>query len=408
MSSRGTTSAFLVDQRKGWHQITRVEWTYEDREPESQWSSEKNRAPLDMIDKYVEGISWEYDGWKVVHRQFNLVAGELLDSALEKIRRGKVPSDDTEDWLRNAWSIASSLWDDLLRSERSTRKERRDTKAKPRKNDDPVTLPWRKREPAHGFHLGVDYSQWTTVSREEIDTVIDRYLAFGLDSPSFEWICTDILIYADVRNFGESIKQRAPVSVTSPLGMNYAYFFSGGNLERMHWVNFKLGLGWLAAKLAFWIGLPVLAGMHYWSQGRHDEVLIGATGWIVLLVVWPLVRKVLGIGSSAERFRKHFKQSVKLFGKMSAAYSQVKLDNPPGVIRRALEKVSEEGVHWDGRAMSLLTKAEMRDPVCWHKDGHKMWFPPMSLKIAERLKQAYGRQKKAGIEMKEPDFDEAS
>jgi hypothetical protein len=174
------------------------------------------------------------------------------------------------------------------------------------------------------------------IEADDILDTIDRYLASQFESPTFEWICADILAYAEIRTFGEETKQNAP-------GIGGSYYSSAGNLHRMRLNSQKEELGWAAAKLAFWVGIPIVIGARYWYLGRFEKATLVAISWVILVAVWVVLRGLTGSRRPPMQLAPEVKHNVELRRKMGAAYRQITSDNSPSIVLKNLQGASAEG-----------------------------------------------------------------
>lgn len=94
-STNRTTHVFMD---KHW-EVAAASWSFEDSP--AAFSQNGELYPLGHAQQIIAGVSWKYDGPKLRHHQFRMIAGELLASALRRNNAG----DSNRNWVKTQWQV---------------------------------------------------------------------------------------------------------------------------------------------------------------------------------------------------------------------------------------------------------------------------------------------------------------
>lgn len=390
--------------------ISRLALSRPSRQPVTGAYSRCEGPPAPILD-CLSCLDWDSQGWLLEHDQFRRVAGELMASAILAVRDGRIGWDDLGGSVCRGWTLAATLYEILLDAERTTRKARRNlTRHRKQKRVEassyPTAFPWRKREPRSDLYDGQDSAIRCGIELGCLQDIASEYETSGLISPTMEWILVDAAVYAECREYGETIKQQAPGGILDVIVDDYGV--TGGNANRM---LLRRSLRQLPAALAkgsvsllAWYVLPGLAIINNASNGDLGAAGAIAAGWVIAVALWPHFLRGLGVGVRHEARRKTISDQLALFGTMVGAYKGVLLTNPPEVVRQELNRASVKGAVWDGMVYRILLRAEQRDRASWFE---RTTEPGELARLIERfLEEAY-RKRRAEHEIGRPDPDDA-
>ena len=218
---------------------------------------------------------------------------------------------------------------------------------------------WRHQNLNRFFHEGREALGSWDVSRDDLIVVCRDLLARPwLRLDEMEWIVVSALVFREVFEFGETVKEGA-----GSFSQAWAYASTQGNLRKMGWAKLKVAALWWLVR---W-GL-VLAGMcgawffverNYYEGFSAFAVLGGA----LLILIWLLVGFPVGRRAVKEARR----EQGKLLMTMYYAYATMEPGGPlsPYQIRAALLVAQEKGAVWPSGTFALLDRAAMRDPPVW-------------------------------------------
>jgi len=311
-------------------------------------------------------------------KQFNHVLSAVVAGALDHAT--KIGEDELafEHRLSDAYEVIVSLqracnpiFRDTFLGSLETEEQK---KAKePAEYENASRRIWWHREPHRVMIDGTDSDQYIQVEKSSLVYVIGRYLQRPwMQNDLLEWMMVDALVYHEIVEYGEAIKQRAPLG-PSLVGLNLWYFTTKGRVLGMAWRGMLWHLGWFAAILTALVCLPYVG--YQWAEQRG----YGAEGWLALEVYgvllggyWLLriIRRVL-IGPKLSDKQQKSLESMTLHEKMHNVY--LVLTPPvvsPALVRDRMLQVAEHGVIWDGAAVALADHAARRSPAVWVLDHH--------------------------------------
>jgi hypothetical protein len=137
----------------------------------------------------------------------------------------------------------------------------------------------------------------------------------------------------------------------------------------MFWHRLKRYLTKLATKFAILIGLPLTAAIYALKKGYDAEVILGGSGYLILLCLFFLCRSVY-------RFLKGKKDDpqkdkLDLWGNMIRVYENLgNLAISPTFIRQQLATVSDKGAIWPSAVFTILDNVINRNPAIWGVDDN--------------------------------------
>ena len=104
-----------------------------------------------------------------------------------------------------------------------------------------------------------------------------------LQHDKIDWIFIDSLIFAELSAYKESILTGEALGKT-----NWAYIFSGGNIENTYWFQLMKALGFLSLR---YIATPTIIFVLYYLQYEMTSIIVVSAYAIYLLlhvVLWPM------------------------------------------------------------------------------------------------------------------------
>lgn len=198
------------------------------------------------------------------------------------------------------------------------------------------------------------------ISKDDLSGICRDLLARPwLRLDELEWIVVNALVFCEVFEFGETVKQGDGSS--SPQG--WAYASTQGNFRKMVRAKMKFAAGlWLVR----W-GL-VAAGMFgawLFVESNHYEGLsaFAVLGGSLLVLVWLIA----GFPTGRRAIKEARLDQGKLLKDMWGAYMTMRPGAPlsPYQIRAALLVAQEKGAVWPSGTFPLLDRAAMREPPVW-------------------------------------------
>lgn len=169
-----------------------------------------------------------------------------------------------------------------------------------------------------------------------------------LQHDQLDWILIDSLIFAELTAYKESIFTGQALGKT-----NWAYIYSGGNIEKTYWFQMKKALSFLALR---YIAPPAIIFVLYYLQYEIASLSIGATYAVYLLlhvILWPVHYR------KRKLIEKTLQEHMDRLQKIVIAYYYCK---PPiislATLRMYLNTAIEAGVIFDGALFSILKRTE--------------------------------------------------
>ncbi|MGH7158431.1 MAG: hypothetical protein ACREGD_05215 [Candidatus Saccharimonadales bacterium] len=187
------------------------------------------------------------------------------------------------------------------------------------------------------------------IYRESLLEAAATYLANPwLQHDQIDWIFVDSLIVAEISAYRESILTGQAVGKT-----NWAYIFTGGDIEKIYWFQVKKALGFFALR---YIAPPAIVFALYYFKYETASLIAGAVYAVYLLlhaVLWPLRYR------KRKLEQKTLQEHTDRLQSMINAYYYCK---PPIVslatLRTYLNKAIEAGAIFDGALFSVLNRIE--------------------------------------------------
>lgn len=122
------------------------------------------------------------------------------------------------------------------------------------------------------------------IYRERLLEAAAKYLANPwLQHDQIDWILIDSLIFAEISAYRESVLTGQALGKT-----NWAYIFTGGDIEKTCWFHLKKALGLFALR---YVAPPAIIFVLYYLQYETASLIAGAGYAIYLLlhaIFWPL------------------------------------------------------------------------------------------------------------------------
>jgi hypothetical protein len=382
--------------------IQKIAWSVQSLATEiphgSLWRRER-AALLAFMDERLASTDCRGHAWMLPYWQYRQITAELIASAwLGAAAKGEPPRYAAS----AAWRLANEVFEALATAAQQTRLQRttraRGSNTRPCPTDE---ITWNKRDPAEDFRAGLDHIYWSSIEKEEMNLIARDYLCLGLESAHLEWVIVDALIYAEVRNFAESVKRFAP-SFFSAVSRAGDVAETGGNMARVAIRQMWRNLLFTGARAAIFLAAPGYFAFTAYGRGDVTTAALSATAGVAAWLLWPRIAKALGL--AAVQPNTEYERRVSLLSEMAIAYTEVKLDRPPSVVLAALGRAASKGAAWEGSAVSLLIHADARRPVMWGSFASS-WEENPVLAISERLRAAHANLSKSGETLPTPDLD---
>lgn len=213
-------------------------------------------------------------------------------------------------------------------------------------NSRPPIPVWFHRRPEHV--AGTAKIEQEEIKRDMLLDATAKYLSrTWLQHPEIDWILLDALIFAEVTAYRESVMSGAAIGTA-----NWAYVFSGGDIQKTLYLRLAGAIAGLAAR--YLLPIALIWGLIY--SGREGAAI--ATGAVYGLYLlsrlfsWPNRRAV----------RRKIRDASSLLEKMQQAYGYVSppIVNP-SILRGHLDDVTKAGARFDGAVFALLDRITGRD-----------------------------------------------
>ena len=204
---------------------------------------------------------------------------------------------------------------------------------------------WFHRDPHRAFTEGWESSEYVSMDRENLREAATKLLTHPWFRCQFlEWAIVDALVYDEIVQFGDAIKERAP-GPKNFLGTNQAYQSSQGQLgaiSKAMWLN-RVRRG------AFWLIVPPAIAYAFLRFGLERTAAVIAALWVLgvaitlsgaaLRLLLSVIGHKIGIGTALakivpDKSASDWQTAIGLFKEMADFYAQ--LDGPllsPSFIR---------------------------------------------------------------------------
>jgi hypothetical protein len=312
---------------------------------------------------------WSVDTKGVNYSQIN----ELVNQVAEKVLTYSQSIGEGEDAFRDRLSDAI----DVIRStkyilspplrDRTGANSKLDDAKWETKQKQSEHRVWYRRDLGRAFQEGWDFDQNEGFDRDELGGEIAKYLERPwMENRTLEWIFLDSLIFEETREFGDVIKRSLP-GRRNLIGLNWAYLEAGGNLDKMQLLQLRNTLIAKCLKLAFYVGMPVVATWWAWTHGHEQQALFGGLAYaaiLVLVIAFRTLRRLLQIGQPIEKTPQQ--RSAELYTQMCNVYELLK--GPvinPSVLRESIMQARISGAVWNSPVYALIDRIVARDPAVW-------------------------------------------
>ena len=225
----------------------------------------------------------------------------------------------------------------------------------------------------HGNLQAAYQGGWESVHHKNIDKVALEHEAVRyLQRPwmwndQLEWVMIDALMFCEVIEFGEYIKQNDPGYMNSR-GTNTAYFSAKGNLKKMAWMKRKNQIMNSARELLLVIVFPLALIFYFWDFQYQDVIFWSAAIYFISLALYSMT-KFIGDSRDDNLDTVHEERYSQLLA-MRNIYAELYTGviNPSYLRGRLLDSASR-GVVWSGAIFSLIDNVVERSPVIWTHRG---------------------------------------
>jgi hypothetical protein len=276
-------------------------------------------------------------------RRISLLA---LDQALQEATQRNFTSSQARDFLEEAIGLVRTTARELY--------------AYPEANEDEVGRLWEFQDFKKPYLEGRVTLGGFDISPKGLFAVAREILARPwLRLDELEWAIVSALIFREVTEFGERVKE----GIEPAFARGLAYALAQGNIQKMIWKRLQIGAVLWAIRWGL-VGAGMCGAWLYVESHRYENPsTVGIMACALLVLVWLFVGFPVGRRAVRENNRK----ITTLLLAMQSAYATLKPEAPlsPYQIRAALLATQERGAVWPSAALALLDRAAMRDPPVW-------------------------------------------